>query len=954
MDRYYHVNPINTENKVNMGTEVNPGPVKCPGDVREAMIRYADAGLSVLPTTLGVLNKLPKKPALHSWDPLKVEGPLSVAEIGDLLAGKRIRGGMRVKDLEYEPRKYRNGVFTDIAGVAVITGKVSGGLELIDVDSDKDPDGTIWRELTAAIAYDDVLSGLFKEFYIERSPGGLHILYRYEIDGEDPEILPSKVRAGNKDLAMIEREIALIETRGEGGYCVTYPTPGYVVEQGDLTDLPTLTKAERDRLIEVCRSLCRVKPPGYQHEPEQGHAQQRPGSPASGLTPFQDYNRRATVDTVRELLEAHGWTALPRSGRGNVQLMLRPDNGSPSTAESSGSVRMIEGRDGSPALPLFSVWTPNGAPFDPYKADGSKRAYRPHEVYAELEHGGDYSQAMRTLYRQGYGERRSTSEQVPVNEITVYYVNPANKENTVICEPGGELNIADVKAAPGKEFTIEAPDDVSDLIPAILLIQAAASYAYVIVGDAPPVRDYKYLADRLLSPYQEQDLDDPGRDRLATEIVETACRLRASDRTAFRDYMLKGYGLEEAGITEQMLKAAEAERTEAIRREKESRGLREDMQKAAALMERGEAYKAAKLLQDRTRGMSEEALPVEDLLAPFTEADLAASLKELPNDVYSGYKFFNRDHKGVKLMLPAQALTIVAGRTAHRKTTMMMNMALNIAQDPDVTGGVYFFSFEEDRAPLVLKFLNIYLNADLSDGGLGRADDNNVTTLKAFYKDPTKATKGIRDTSAQRAAFFETLINPRRLHVIRPEWRNAGQLCRAIEFIKKEERPAAIFIDYIQQLRDPEFTAQGRQLELQEICGQLRMTAVNTGLPLIFGAQFNREVKQEGDIDSDKLRQAGDIEQEANLVIGLWDRKYTKEGKRKQKGKEQEEIIGGHIDRNGNNAKHEPGILYAEILKARDADTGTTGELVYSPSTQRITGDRRIGGKGTAAGRDMF
>ena len=41
-------------------------------------------------------------------------------------------------------------------------------------------------------------------------------------------------------------------------------------------------------------------------------------------------------------------------------------------------------------------------------------------------------------------------------------------------------------------------------------------------------------------------------------------------------------------------------------------------------------------------------------------------------------------------------------------------------------------------------------------------------------------------------------------------------------------------------------------------------------MPIILGCQFNREVKEEKDLNLSSLREAGDIEQDANLVLGLY------------------------------------------------------------------------------------
>ncbi len=60
-----------------------------------------------------------------------------------------------------------------------------------------------------------------------------------------------------------------------------------------------------------------------------------------------------------------------------------------------------------------------------------------------------------------------------------------------------------------------------------------------------------------------------------------------------------------------------------------------------------------------------------------------------------------------------------------------------------------------------------------------------------------------------------------------------------------------------------------RQEEIKQICLDLKDVAVETGLPLILGAQFNREVVNPARLHYTKIREAADIEQIANLIIGF-------------------------------------------------------------------------------------
>jgi len=75
----------------------------------------------------------------------------------------------------------------------------------------------------------------------------------------------------------------------------------------------------------------------------------------------------------------------------------------------------------------------------------------------------------------------------------------------------------------------------------------------------------------------------------------------------------------------------------------------------------------------------------------------------------------------------------------------------------------------------------------------------------------------------------------------------------------------------VQLLNLPEgkYKTYSRQEEIKEICIALKDVAVETGLPIILGAQFNREVVNQLRIHATKIGEAGDIERIANLIVGL-------------------------------------------------------------------------------------
>lgn len=117
--------------------------------------------------------------------------------------------------------------FVDGIRLAIVGGRISGNLECLDID---DP--------TTYEPFLDLLEmswpGLHDRLLKRQTPsGGYHLIYRC-----------STSVAGNLKLASAQSGAVRIETRGEGGYFLSAPTPGYKMLSGGLKDCPVLSPEE--------------------------------------------------------------------------------------------------------------------------------------------------------------------------------------------------------------------------------------------------------------------------------------------------------------------------------------------------------------------------------------------------------------------------------------------------------------------------------------------------------------------------------------------------------------------------------------------------------------------------------------------------------------------------------------------------------------------------------------
>lgn len=299
--------------------------------------------------------------------------------------------------------------FTGDVAVCVLTGAVSGNLELIDFDSGGELFDA-WRDLVESQS-----PGMTARLMIERSQsGGRHVVYRcqspvpgnqklaqrrMEVTDASPVAIAGKTYVPRRSGHCYEIVFTLIETRGEGGLFLCAPSPGYVIEQGGFNDIPIITDSERSILIDAASSLTEVYEPDLPSAPAKPYCRPEPG--AGGVLPGDDFNERGDV---REILMRHGWQ-LARPG--DNEQWRRP-------GKTHGASATLKGR-------VFYVFSSNAAPFEP------TRAYSPFSVYAILEHDGDFSAAASSLMADGFGRTPPPSEDVDLSNLIKKSQSPQDK-----------------------------------------------------------------------------------------------------------------------------------------------------------------------------------------------------------------------------------------------------------------------------------------------------------------------------------------------------------------------------------------------------------------------------------------------------------------------------------------------------------------------------------------------
>jgi hypothetical protein len=333
------------------------GTAASNSDVYSQAAAYLRAGLSVLP----ILTDGTKAPAVPSWTPYQGQLP-TLNEIEEWFAGD------------------------NPPGVAVIGGRVSGHLELIDFDNQADTIFPLWCELVEAER-----PGLLERLNVvktPRRPAGYHVRYRC------PEVeIPGNTKLA-VDPSLPKQQRTLIETRGEGGYGLAPGCPPQCHENNAcyehyrgprLPQVQEITAQEREVLI---RCSC-----SFNKETE-GDPREKGQKARTGLSPGDDFNARGPG--WAELLEPHGWVAARVAG--GVTYWRRPGKEKGWSA-TTGKCTSKAGHE------LFACFSENAEPFQGASGGKPCTTYSKFAVFTYLNHGGDFSAAARELARQGYGDR---------------------------------------------------------------------------------------------------------------------------------------------------------------------------------------------------------------------------------------------------------------------------------------------------------------------------------------------------------------------------------------------------------------------------------------------------------------------------------------------------------------------------------------------------------------------
>jgi len=279
---------------------------------------------------------------------------------------------------------------------------------------------------------------------------------------------------------------------------------------------------------------------------------------------------------------------------------------------------------------------------------------------------------------------------------------------------------------------------------------------------------------------------------------------------------------------------------------------------------------------------------------PYLLEDLAGDIQALGSGLTTGWSSLDELAR-----IPQGAITLVAGRPGQGKTTLQLNLLANMLKAYPGKS-FYLFSYEEAKPWLSLKLIMLLAGRVLSPAFNLEAYLNYMREKRA-----SQADKQIE----QAISLFEEWTGSGRL-LISDKRLPAEDLAATIGYLAQRAEVGAVVIDYIQKisLQKPD---EQRYVAVKRVSDLLLEQAVRTGLPIILGAQFARATSRSTPVSLDNLRESGDLEQDANLVLGLHN-----------KALEDAELEGKKLDRAEVDLK-------ITVLKQRGGQAGKSCSLAY-------------------------
>jgi replicative DNA helicase len=236
---------------------------------------------------------------------------------------------------------------------------------------------------------------------------------------------------------------------------------------------------------------------------------------------------------------------------------------------------------------------------------------------------------------------------------------------------------------------------------------------------------------------------------------------------------------------------------------------------------------------------------------------------------------------GLEIGMNPGELCIVAGRTGHGKSTVVLNVLAHWLETfPDE---VYvLFSFEIPAEAVAMKLASAVCR---KIGGVGWSYHD---VRRWVQRQHGRFSSDLNDAKLNEAINLIKKWQDRLIVVYEPDWNVEKVVTYTRELNSQIKNIGGIFIDYLQLVAPPPGRYENREHEVSTVARQLKRLGVRVGCPTVAAAQIGKEAAMisdwipNGTLEDERVLRAiakrrpqlhhlreGGGEQEADLVIGL-------------------------------------------------------------------------------------
>lgn len=294
--------------------------------------------------------------------------------------------------------------------------------------------------------------------------------------------------------------------------------------------------------------------------------------------------------------------------------------------------------------------------------------------------------------------------------------------------------------------------------------------------------------------------------------------------------------------------------------------------------------------------------------------------------------------------IPRGGITTIGAQSSHGKTTFLVNLALQLATNQE-EGAVLFYSYEEGKADVLDKFINVYCDTDLKRG-------NNLEVIKGYFatgnlinksfiSNQKEQDKAFEQFSERQDKFFSELLETGKLFVYDKTYLTE-ELIEAVQYATSQIKVKAIFVDYVQLMNIKDNPGTKKDI-LESICLSLMELAKEKQIPIVMGAQVKRDQISPFSLTLNAIESASNIGQQSNTVYLLYNSSFDLRTFKDQHKKEDEEAkkindkYGKYSMDNFKFKFGKGGYLFLLQDKCRNGQRGLWTCLDYNGNTGKIS-----------------